>query len=196
MSRRIFLLALLSYFFILCPLGFTDATLQEAEAYFNALSNDEKTQYVSWLTENFSSYTHHTFLSSAADDGLGSAVFWKIDENEGIIDFGVAARSNGWLGFGLSEAGGMLGADVVLFQASTNELQDSYILEDRYVLTDDCQDWHLLSSSTNDGWIIVGELFVLIFRKGKIASSNFSFLNYRDESKIGHWRPTRYPDYQ
>ncbi len=55
--------------------------------------------------------------------------------------------------FGIAEAGGMFGADVVSFAASNpTALVDGYILDERQVLLDVSQDWALLSS---DGWIIV-----------------------------------------
>jgi hypothetical protein len=132
------------------------ATKEVAESYFPNLSTAEKTDYTSWLNLNFgTSYARHSFLASTADPDLGAAVFWNIDGDE--IDFAVAVRAEGWLSFGISEAGGMLGADVVRFETlNPSQLIDSYILEDRATpLTDDCQDWNLISTTINNGWIIL-----------------------------------------
>ena len=126
-----------------------------AESYFPSLSVEDKVQYQDWLSLHFNQYSSHTFLPSDGDTGLGAAVFWNIDGDD--ITFAVAVRATSWVGFGISEAGGMLGSDVALFRASQSDtLVDSYILESRSdPLTDDSQDWTLLSSETIDGWIIV-----------------------------------------
>jgi len=72
------------------------------------------------------------------------------------IRFAIAVRASGWVGLGISEAGGMKGADVALFSmAEPGRIVDSYILDDREVLTDDCQDWELMQSTQKDGWLIV-----------------------------------------
>jgi hypothetical protein len=51
----------------------------------------------------------------------------------------------------------MLGADVVQFETlNPSQLIDSYILEGRAApLTDDCQNWNLISTTINNGWIIL-----------------------------------------
>ena len=54
--------------------------------------------------------------------------------------------------------GGMLGSDMALFKTSDPEtILDSYVVEDRYSgpLVDECQSWRLLSSTIDDGWLIV-----------------------------------------
>jgi dopamine beta-monooxygenase len=132
------------------------ATKEVAESYFPNLSSADKTDYNSWLNLNFgTSYARHSFLASTADPDLGAAVFWNIDGDE--INFAVAVRAEGWLSFGISEAGGMLGADVVQFETlKPSQLIDSYVLEDRAApLTDDCQNWNLISTTINNGWIIL-----------------------------------------
>ena len=125
-----------------------------AESYFPSLAVKDKLEYQNWLTNHFDAYSSHTFLPSDADKGLGAAVFWKIDGED--ITFAVAVKATSWVALGISEAGGMLGADVALFRASQKTLVDSYILESRSApLTDDSQDWTLLSSETKEGWIII-----------------------------------------
>ena len=65
--------------------------------------------------------------------------------------------ATGWAAFGIAEAGGMFGADIVSFTtANPNVLVDGYILDDRQVRVDNnSQDWTLISSVVEDGWIIV-----------------------------------------
>jgi hypothetical protein len=94
-------------------------------------------------------------LPSSGDPGDGAAIFWKIEGED--IQFAVAVKASGWISFGISEAGGMLGADVVSFTTSNpSELVDSYILESRAdPLPDDCNNWTLISSATESGWIIL-----------------------------------------
>eukprot|EP00980_Cylindrotheca_fusiformis_P021252 scaffold8177_cov106-Cylindrotheca_fusiformis.AAC.4 len=132
------------------------ATKEEAAAYFPALSDAEKTDYMAWLDEHFETpYSRHAFLPSSADTDTGAAVFWYIVDD--TIHFAVAVRASGWLGFGISEAGGMLGSDVVKYvTANPTELIDSYILESRAEpLMDACQSWNLESSMNENGWIIL-----------------------------------------
>ena len=134
---------------------FTFANQDGAFSFFPSLSAAEKQPYTNWLDDKASSYDRHTFLPSTADADLGAAVLWKIDETNEMITFAVAVKATGWLGFGISEAGGMLGSDIVLFRASDNSLVDSHVLEAFYPITDDCQNWNLVSSSTDDGWIMI-----------------------------------------
>lgn len=136
-----------------CP--FTFANQDGAFSFFPSLSAAEKQPYTNWLDDKASYYDRHTFLPSKADADLGAAVLWKIDETNEMITFAVAVKATGWLGFGISEAGGMLGSDIVLFRASDNSLVDSHVLEAFYPIADDCQNWNLVSSSTDDGWIMI-----------------------------------------
>lgn len=95
-------------------------------------------------------------MPSADDEEDGLAMFWNIDGNR--IRFAVAVRAEGWVSLGISEAGGMIGADMALYKASNpTELVDAHVVEDRSMpLTDDCQDWTLEeASSSENGWMIV-----------------------------------------
>jgi hypothetical protein len=117
--------------------------------YFGGSDNDV---YLDWA-DGISRYTSSVFLPSNADPNLGAAVHWSIAGDS--IFLAVAARATGWLGFGLSENGGMKGADVILFTAKNpDELVDSYILEERSPITDDFQNWSLLDSHTEGGFLI------------------------------------------
>ncbi|CAJ1960438.1 unnamed protein product [Cylindrotheca closterium] len=134
------------------------ATKEVAEAYFDGfVETTEQAGYTDWLNANFgTSYSQHSFLSTSSATGSGAAVFWTINGDE--ISFAVAARATGWLSFGISEAGGMLGSDVVYYEtANPDELVDSYIMEARAApLKDDCQSWNLIAKTiTDDGWMIL-----------------------------------------
>ena len=83
----------------------------------------------------------------------GLAVHWSIEEP--YLRFGIAAKASGWVGFGISEAGGMRGSDVILYSVESNELVDSYILDELAIpYPDECQSWTLLNSITENGFIL------------------------------------------
>jgi hypothetical protein len=99
-------------------------------------------------------YAHELQLS---EDHV--AIFWKIvkdDESSApTLHLAVAAGASGWVGFGISDAGAMPGADIVTFEAaSTDTLIDSYSLAFEKPTPDDCEsDWMLDNSVTEDGFI-------------------------------------------
>ena len=73
-------------------------------------------------------------MSSSKDDDDGAAIFWNVnnDDDNDMIHFAIAVRAEGWVGFGISEAGGMIGSDLALYTASKPlELVDAYVVEDR-----------------------------------------------------------------
>ena len=67
----------------------------------------------------------------------------------------VQARATGWIGFGIAEGGAMMGADIVYFESSTNKITDAYSLDFVKPVSDDQQDWTLISSSNAGGYITV-----------------------------------------
>jgi hypothetical protein len=128
----------------------TAQTLSNSPAeYFGGIDNDA---YVDW-SQSVSRYTSSLFLPSNADPDLGAALHWSIEGDS--VFLAVAARATGWVGFGLSENGGMQGADLVLFTAAEpDKLSDSYVLEERVPVKDDCQNWTLLNSKSEGGFLI------------------------------------------
>jgi len=101
-------------------------------------------------------YEKHTFLSTS--NGSGSALFWMVNNEE--IQFAIAVHTIGWVGLGISEAGGMIGSDMMLFESSSpNTVIDSYVIEDKGAgpLTDDCQDWILVNATVveEEEWMII-----------------------------------------
>lgn len=135
-----------------CLIGATAAAVPPAE-YFSA---DINAPYVSWLTSRGEANFEHSAFLSGTTEGDGVAVHWTIDDSTRTIRLAVAAPATGWVGFGLAEAGGMKGADIVLFEAATNTLTDAYAIEYVAPKTDDSQDWLLIHSQT-DGNIIIFE---------------------------------------
>jgi hypothetical protein len=106
--------------------------------------------YREWYESNeiASNYTSMVYLPGAnpSQPENGAAIHWKTD-NE-YVYLAVAARATGWLGFGLAEAGGMIGADMALFTASRpTEIVDAYTTDVRQPVPDDCSsDWELVAS--------------------------------------------------
>jgi hypothetical protein len=124
-------------------------------SYFGGSDNDA---YHSWLDIAASDYTNSLFLESAVDAGQGVALHWHLDRTAERLYLAVASRATGWVGFGISENGGMHGADILLFEAiRPDTLVDSYNLEDRGPRSDNCQDWTLTSSSATDGGFLIFE---------------------------------------
>jgi hypothetical protein len=155
-------------YFLLAPFACHALDLEDPASYFQSLEDDEKAVYQNWIEERLALYASHTFLPTVADPDNGAAVFWKIhtetdtavsrsgSNNGHWIQFAVAVRATGWVGFGISEAGGMLGSDVALFRAAEPDtLVDAYIVEERFPLTDSCQHWELVAAIIEEGWMIV-----------------------------------------
>jgi dopamine beta-monooxygenase len=129
-------------------LGICFASAQTPSDYFGGLDHDT---YVAWAET--SSYTKTTFLNMAANGDEGVAVHWTIDDTH--INLAVAARATGWVGFGIAESGGMRGSDIVLFEAASNTLTDAHVLDQLVApITDGCQNWELVSSLSDGGFII------------------------------------------
>eukprot|EP00545_Synedropsis_sp_CCMP1620_P013501 CAMPEP_0119023262 /NCGR_PEP_ID=MMETSP1176-20130426/29606_1 /TAXON_ID=265551 /ORGANISM="Synedropsis recta cf, Strain CCMP1620" /LENGTH=578 /DNA_ID=CAMNT_0006978305 /DNA_START=45 /DNA_END=1778 /DNA_ORIENTATION=- len=125
------------------------AAAQEATSYFGGVDNEA---YLDWLAQ--SSYDKTSFLPSTTQgEELGVALHWSTDDS--TIRLAVAAKATGWVGLGLAESGSMRGADIILFTAETNELVDSYVLDQLVKpFPDDCQSWTLIDSIVEGGFVI------------------------------------------
>lgn len=145
--------------FVTCLVGTTFAVLPGASAsavspaeYFAA---DGNAPYVSWLTSRGESNFDHSAFLAGDVEGEGVAVHWTIDDDASTIRLAIAARATGWVGFGLAEAGGMKGSDIVLFEAATNSVTDAYAVEYAAPQAEnDSQDWTLLHSQVEGGFIV------------------------------------------
>lgn len=163
-ARRLFGLVLSSGALLLHNAAVVAAAADDDDPsnYFASLTSDEKEDYTNWLADHASSYSRHEFMQGEEDDDAnGAAIFWTIDND--TIHLALAVPATGWVGFGISEAGGMIGSDMALFTAAQpTELVDAHVVDQEAMpLTDTtCQDWKLKSSSSSpiageNGWIIV-----------------------------------------
>ena len=120
------------------------------EHYFGGTDHDG---YTDWYIENNiqERYTGSVWLSSSSGiPSEGAAIHWSVDEL--YVYLAVAVRATGWVGFGIAEAGGMLGSDMALFTAARpGEIVDAYTLDEKNPMIDDCQqDWDLVASNVDD----------------------------------------------
>ncbi|CAM9950572.1 unnamed protein product, partial [Ectocarpus sp. 4 AP-2014] len=66
-----------------------------------------------------------------------------------------AKAATGWAGVGISEMGGMEGADIVFYETATGDLTDAHSLVAGTPVVDECtQDWTLLSAEVGDGSLV------------------------------------------
>ena len=85
------------------------------------------------------------------------AVYWNV--NDALIDVFVASDAKGWIGFGISDAGGMRGADMVIYETETDSIGDYYSMDYVRPQLDDCgNSWTQLKTwmdptVTNDEFI-------------------------------------------
>lgn len=125
--------------------------------YFGGVENQG---YLDWYNIDTGglSYGAAIFFSNdllpEANEGL--AVHWNIDLETEELLLAVAARAAGWIGFGIAEAGGMEGADMVIYETSKpSQLTDAYNLKDKFPLEDDCNDWVFVDATeTSDGFLV------------------------------------------
>ena len=144
----------LGLLFLLLGAIIPNALAKADASFFSATSDDDKLPYTTFLADNASSYDHSAFLPTAANPTRGMATHWKVSGDDFHVAF--ATMATGWAAFGIAEAGGMFGADVVSFTtANPTKLVDGYILDDRQVRIDESQDWTLINAVVQDGWIIV-----------------------------------------
>lgn len=127
------------------------ATEVDPSSFFGGNDNQA---YLDWL-ENVN-YTSYQFITTSADPDAGAAIHWRISRDKQYLNLAIAVRATGWVGFGISEPGGMLGADMMIFEArNPTTVIDAYVKEERYPLPDDCQDWQLIDSRVGSNFLIV-----------------------------------------
>eukprot|EP00752_Nemacystus_decipiens_P002626 g2458.t1 len=97
-----------------------------------------------------SSYTRNVSLSESVD------IFWTVDTATETIQVAVHAKAaTGWAGIGISEMGGMEGADIVFYETATGELTDAHSLVAGTPVVDECtQDWNLVSAESDSGSLV------------------------------------------
>ncbi len=142
-----------------CDIQVSRATDEgSACAHFEGIDADP---YRSWY-DDFEVETRYTSMvylkgSDPSKPEDGAAIHWKVDEN--YVHVAIAVHAMGWVGFGIAEAGGMIGADMALFEAAKpNEIIDAYTTDVRVPVVDDCpSDWELVSSEIDEqgGFIMI-----------------------------------------
>jgi hypothetical protein len=115
----------------------------------DAFNGADDATYVDWLEA--ADYSRHIFLPGPTPED-GAAIHWSITTDQ--IKLAVAVRATGWSAFGISENGGMRGADMIIFQADGEELIDAHVLQELFPVPDACQSWTLRNSVANEGFLI------------------------------------------
>jgi dopamine beta-monooxygenase len=143
-----------------------DVNAQSIDNVTEYFGGDDNEAYLEWYDEINASYQGSVYIPSANPKN-GAAIHWAVvsvpEDGTAIageyIQIAVAARATGWLGFGIAEAGGMLGADMALFTAiRPDELVDAYTMEAKVPMTDDCQqDWKLIASHVDERGFLMFE---------------------------------------
>jgi dopamine beta-monooxygenase len=118
--------------------------------------------YLDWLGTRGAKFENVVFLDSTAatsDKQLenGAAFHWTLDKENTMLQLALVTRATGWMGFGLSENGGMRGADMMVFDAAhPDRLIDAHFMDDIFTpAIDTCHNWECLWSQTSDGFLIV-----------------------------------------
>ena len=121
--------------------------------------------FVGWSTSSSAdSYQNSAYIATSSDPCKGIGFHWTIDTDQESIQIAVAVQigassassNNGWAAIGFSENGGMRGADVVYYTASSDTITDAYVLDVLAQPSEDAsQDWELVDSTiTSDGYLI------------------------------------------
>lgn len=102
----------------------------------------------------------YPFSSVLRVDGSGETLyelFWDFDREAETITFAVRARTTGWVGFGLSPNGGMIGSDVIIGWVTENSVffHDRYADDQVLPPIDQSQDWSLLRGQEVDGHTVL-----------------------------------------
>lgn len=155
-------------------------------------SNMGGTEYQQWLSSlSPNQYEGNVYIPTTSNPCMGLAFHWRIDKESSKIYIAVAAQATGWVALGFSETGGMRGADIVYFEAISNQLIDSHV-GDAYgkPQSDMIQDWKLNNSTiTSDGFIIFEAeraLFTNYGNEDHVLMDDSSVF-VRDHIMIGAW---------
>lgn len=81
-------------------------------------------------------------------------IYWKVDDD--TLKLALETTATGWVGFGLGETKGMMGADIVYYENEAKSLTDAYVkAAEGKPSKDTCQDWKLIAAETTGGKLIV-----------------------------------------
>ncbi|CAF1307283.1 unnamed protein product [Rotaria sordida] len=102
----------------------------------------------------FTIYNYSTSLEVNVSD-----LWWNIDETSQEIIFELHVKTTGWIGLGISRAGGMAGADIALGwvdQTGTAYIQDRYAYNHSRPIIDDGEaNWIVLQGREVNGWTAI-----------------------------------------
>jgi DOMON domain/Copper type II ascorbate-dependent monooxygenase, N-terminal domain len=141
-------------YFIGCLFFVTLARISCTTALEDCFGGVDNGSYLDWVSAKGASYNVAVcYNATSLDPAQGMAVHWRLDDENVYI--AVAVRALGWVGFGLSESGGMRGSDVIIFEsAKPGQLRDAHVLDAFYPIDDDCQDWVFVDARTDGGFLI------------------------------------------
>jgi hypothetical protein len=97
-------------------------------------------------------------VSSTPKTGLAFIATWSIDEAGDTFTLSIEAGSTGWIGFGIAEAVGMRGADIMMGHVDGNgkaHIGDYHAIADSTLVKDGCQDWTVHHGEEQDGWTLL-----------------------------------------
>jgi DOMON domain/Copper type II ascorbate-dependent monooxygenase, C-terminal domain len=172
-----------------------DPTVSE---HFGGVNNEA---YLTWarergdVTYNVSAY----FASTGTNDTTqGAALYWKVEPEYVRVAF--AARATGWIGFGIAEAGGMKGSDIVYYESSNpGQLTDAYANDKAMPIADDCQDWSFVDARQEGGFLIVegvrrldtldGNDYAIIHDEDTIIAAQRLIFAWGDSESISYHGP-------
>jgi DOMON domain len=140
---------------LLAALAAAPYLLSTASAKDLCFGNTDDAAYLNWVNSPGAKFYNASVCYNATSGNVtdGIALHWKVDAEN--LYLAVAARATGWVGFGIAETNGMLGADMVIFEAANpGVLRDAHVLDVRMPIDDDCQDWVFKNSTVDDGFII------------------------------------------
>jgi hypothetical protein len=128
----------------------------------------------------------HNSIATASDAAV--ALHWTIDHVQSKINLEIAVKALGWVRLGFTEMGGMPGSDMIIFDAASGSLVDAYATRAATPMVDVQQDWTLVNSIVEDGFLIVeaernldtGDAMDWAF----VNDTNYTYLQNRHEVNI------------
>ena len=133
----------------------SSATALKVEEPASFFGGSDYAPWWSWYKETAQhKYDHVSYFGQDDSAQHGAAVHWSLTETH--VELAVAVRATGWLSFGLSENGGMRGADLLIFQAKDPKtVMDAHIQHTLQPIQDTCNNWQFVNSIVEDDFLIV-----------------------------------------
>jgi len=170
--------------------GTTDTLISvDPTRYFTGedSTRSNTTRFDEWLEDSGNGYENSMYFSSRFTDSLndfedGIAVFWTIKGE--MIELAFIARAKGWVGFGLSDTGGMVGSDVLLYSVGKGTLEDAFVtINNARPITDEVQ-------SVTAKNVVAENDFIIVEVERALDTMDTRDKPFLDDSDISH-PPTR-----